>query len=681
MAIYVLQIKMISRSEGRSAPAAAAYRSGTSITNERTEIVYEYTRKGGVESAEIFLPKDAPEWASDRSELWNAVERSETRKNSQVAREFIVALPAELSPSERKRLVHDFAKELVERHGVAADVTIHAPGRGGDSRNHHAHILLTTRRLGKEGFGEKTREFQKGVGSVLVTEWRQRWQDLQNERLAENGSDARVDCRTNEAQGKGEPDIHYGHEVIGLERRTGEKSQVRLAHEAEVAERQEADQVIDNEIAVERDGVLELKAMLEAAEQERVDQERLALSGSAGDAEVLKWWADRVDERAVEIRNEDRAADNQTDEEPDDDGRLGLAVEVQARQAGADDAAVKQAEAALTADCPELAARVVQAQDRQRIREHKQKRPGRSERPVEIRNEDRAADNQAAEEPDDDGRLGLAVEVQARQAGADDAAVKQAEAALTADCPELAAQVVQAQNLKRVQEHQKKNLERRKRVAKIKERDRLLASGPEGDAEVITWATERERAEVAERMVKARIAGEPVIKAQSENSRSLQAKDREKPEQPRGWFAFLKQRRYKRELAVWETERSEIVAEGRALEKKRDQLLRVERNVGGYTVRQVRKDMAAVDLLMSDRIKKAKKRQIEREKTEKQKERQIERDRIKEKHKDPDRGRGEGQGKSRAAQGVDVWRKNIEEQAIENQKAGKGKGLEYDPFD
>ena len=118
------------------------------------------------------MPKDAPEWAADRSELWNAVERIETRKNSQVAREFIVALPAELSPSERKRLVHDFAKELVERHGVAADVTIHAPGRGGDIRNHHAHILLTTRRLGKDGFTEKTREFQRGVGSELVTDWR-----------------------------------------------------------------------------------------------------------------------------------------------------------------------------------------------------------------------------------------------------------------------------------------------------------------------------------------------------------------------------------------------------------------------------------------------------------------------------------------------------------------------------
>ena len=527
MAIYVLQIKMVSRSTGRSAPAAAAYRSGTSITNERTEIEYSYVRKSGVESAEIFLPKDAPEWAADRSELWNAVERIETRKNSQVAREFIVALPAELSPSERKRLVHDFVKELVERHGVAADVTIHAPGRGGDIRNHHAHILLTTRRLGKDGFTEKTREFQRGVGSELVTYWRQRWQDLQNERLAENGSDARVDCRTNAAQGKGEPDIHYGHEVIGLERRTGEKSQVRLAHEAEVAERKQADQVLDNEIAVERDGVLQLKAMLEAAEQERVDQERLALSGSSGDAEVLQWWADRVDERAVEIKNNEDLVDSK----PDDDDRQGLAVEV---QAGADDAAVKKAEASLTADCPELAARVVQAQDRQRVREH-----------------------------------------------------------------------------------QKKNLERRERVKKIKERDRLLASGPEGDAEVITWATERERAEVAERMVKARTAREPVDKALSENGRRQQDHQREKPEQPRGWFAIFKQRRYKRELAGWEAERSELGAKGQALEKKRDKLLRVERNVGGYTVRQVREDLTEDDLLMSDRLKKAKKRETKREKLEK----------------------------------------------------------------
>ena len=184
--------------------------------------------------------------------------------------------PPSFPPSERKRLAHDFAKELVERHGVAADVCIHAPGRGGDIRNHHAHIMLTTRRLGKDGFTEKTREFQRGVGSELVTEWRVRWQDLQNERLAENGSDARVDCRTNEAQGKGPPGIHYGPAVTGWEQRTGKKSQVRLEHEAEVAKQQQADQVIDKEIAAERDEVTELKAMLRAAEQERVVQERLA---------------------------------------------------------------------------------------------------------------------------------------------------------------------------------------------------------------------------------------------------------------------------------------------------------------------------------------------------------------------------------------------------------------------
>ena len=589
MAIYILQIKMVSRSQGRSAPAAAAYRSGTSITNERTEIVYEYTRKSGIESADIFLPKDAPESMADRSALWNAVEKSETRKNSQVAREFIVALPHELSASERKRLVHDFAKELVERHGVAADVCIHAPGRGGDFRNHHAHIMLTTRRLGKDGFGEKTTEFQKGVGSKLVKEWRKRWEVMQNERLAENGSEARVDCRRNEEQGKGEAGIHLGQVATQYERDTGKKSRKRLAHEAEVAERQQADQVLDNEIAAERDEVSELKAMLEAAEQERVNQERLALSGSSGDAEVLKWWADRVDERAVEIKNNEDLVDSKPDDDDQDH-----AVEV---QAGADDAAVKKAEASLTADCPELAARVVQAQDRQRVREHQQR-----------------------------------------------------------------------------------NLERRKRVAKIKERWRLLESGPEGDAEVIAWGERRdkaEKAEVAARIGKARTARKPEDKALSDNARRQLDHHDEKPEKP-GWFAIFKKRRYKRELAGWKAERSELVAEGRAIEKKRDKLLRVERNVGGYTVRQVRKDMDAGETGMLDRLKIAKERKSKREKLEKQKARQIKRDQITENHKNPDRGRGKGQEqcqeKSQMARNVDEWRKNLKDQ-------DQGKGFDNDPFD
>ena len=248
---------------------------------------------------------------------------------------------------------------------------------------------------------------------------------------------------------------------------------------------------------------------------------------------------------------------------------------------------------------------------------------------------------------------------------------------MTADCPELASRVVQAQDRQRVREHQQKNLERRKRVAKIKERWRLLESGPEGDAEMITWGERRdkaEKAEVAERMGKARTAREVVDKAQADNSRSLQAKDREKPEKP-GWFAFFKQRGYKRELAGWEAGRSEIVAEGRTLEQKRDKLLRVERNVGGYTVRQVRKEMAGDDPRMSDRLKIAKQREAKRKKLEKQKERRINRDRITAKHKGRGRGRGKGQdqdqGKSQAAKDVDEWRKNLKNQ---------DRGIDYDPF-
>src|SRR3546814_11463065 len=107
------------------------------------------------------LPTDAPEWAADRERLWNAAELAETRKNATVAREYEIALPAELSADERRELALGLAREISERHGVAVDVSIHAPGREGDQRNHHAHLLTTTRRLGPEGLGEKTVEARK----------------------------------------------------------------------------------------------------------------------------------------------------------------------------------------------------------------------------------------------------------------------------------------------------------------------------------------------------------------------------------------------------------------------------------------------------------------------------------------------------------------------------------------
>ncbi|MEI2805529.1 MAG: MobQ family relaxase [Albidovulum sp.] len=219
MATYHLSAKTISRSHGRSATAAAAYRSGARIDDERTGLIHDYRRRRGVEASLLILPDGAPDWASDRARLWNAAEHAETRKNSTVAREFEIALPAELDAGERQRLAADFARELVLRHGCAADVAIHRPGRAGDSRNHHAHLLLTTRRLTAAGFAEKTRELDD-LKTGEIGRWRERFADLQNERLREAGVEARVDHRSLEAQGSDrEAAIHLGPTATALERR------------------------------------------------------------------------------------------------------------------------------------------------------------------------------------------------------------------------------------------------------------------------------------------------------------------------------------------------------------------------------------------------------------------------------------------------------------------------------
>ena len=278
MAIYHLSVKTISRSAGRSATAAAAYRAGVEITDERTGEIHDYTRKGGVESAALILPDNAPEWARDRAQLWNAAEQAEKRKNSTVAREFEIALPAELSPAEREKLAHDFARELVKRHGCAADVAIHAPGKEGDNRNHHAHILLTTRRLEPDGFGEKTRELDdQKTGKVLVTEWRERFATLQNERLREAGHSVQVDHRSLEAQGiEREATRHLGPTATAIERRTGQPSHKRQQHNEDALERLQRARDAGE---LERQGkeadrsIIDLSGDLEAAKRERATQQ------------------------------------------------------------------------------------------------------------------------------------------------------------------------------------------------------------------------------------------------------------------------------------------------------------------------------------------------------------------------------------------------------------------------
>ncbi|WP_170775855.1 MobA/MobL family protein, partial [Ruegeria lacuscaerulensis] len=139
MAIYHLSVKTVSRAKGRSATAAAAYRAGVEIADERTGEVHDYTRKSGVGHTEIILPRGAAPKFEDRSTLWNAAEQAERRKNSTVAREYEVALPAELSAEERKALACEYGHWLAERFKVGVDVAIHEPNKEGDQRNHHAH--------------------------------------------------------------------------------------------------------------------------------------------------------------------------------------------------------------------------------------------------------------------------------------------------------------------------------------------------------------------------------------------------------------------------------------------------------------------------------------------------------------------------------------------------------------
>ena len=188
---------MISRSQGRSVTAASAYRVAERIEDRRTGLTFDYAAKGGVDHTEILAPDHAPDWVHDRSELWNRVEESETRKNSQVAREVRVALPAELTHEARVELVREFAQEQFVDRGMVADIALHAPGRAGDERNHHAHILLTTREVDADGFTTKNRDWNK----VEVLEgWREAWARDSNAALERAGVEDRVDHRTLVAQ-------------------------------------------------------------------------------------------------------------------------------------------------------------------------------------------------------------------------------------------------------------------------------------------------------------------------------------------------------------------------------------------------------------------------------------------------------------------------------------------------
>ena len=284
MAIYHCSVKTVSRAKGGSAVASAAYRSGEKLIDHTTGEVKDYTRKGGVLGTGLVFPKNFDHiLIRDREQLWNMAEQSEKRKNSTVAREIEVALPAELNLEGQKILVKNFCKKLANSHGVAVDYAIHAPSRAGDERNYHAHILMTTRRLNADGeLGEKTREWDdKKQGSTTVQYWRMEWADSCNVSLQVAGCGERIDYRSLRAQGiDREPTTHKGVARTAMERKgiefpieqTAEPVfEPRFKEQVEIKKAEE--QIVDLNEKITQIQQLK-KEEMQRIEQERYDAER-----------------------------------------------------------------------------------------------------------------------------------------------------------------------------------------------------------------------------------------------------------------------------------------------------------------------------------------------------------------------------------------------------------------------
>ena len=241
IAIYHWSVKIVSRGKGKSAVAAAAYRSGEKLTNEWDGLTHDYTKKGGVVHSEILLPAHAPPAFSDRSTLWNSVELSEKSNNAQLAREVEIALPVELSREEQTRLVREYCSSQFVSKGMIADFNLHDTGGG----NPHAHILLTMRPLDERGAwlpkskkeyvldenGEKIRlpsgryktrkvDLVDWNNRENAEVWRRAWADLANDFLAQNNRPERIDHRSYERQGIDQlPTVHVGVSATQMEKK------------------------------------------------------------------------------------------------------------------------------------------------------------------------------------------------------------------------------------------------------------------------------------------------------------------------------------------------------------------------------------------------------------------------------------------------------------------------------
>lgn len=267
MAIFHTAIKTFSRGKGQSAVAAAAYRGGLLLADFLTGQQHDYRRRSGVVETFCLAPADAPDWALLPGELWAVAEAAERRKDATVAREIELSLPHELSEEQRAQLAFAIAEALVDRYKFALQASIHSPGTP-DGLNHHVHLLASTRRIGPEGFGEKTRELDGGASGKSQVQWiREMVAETTNAHLEAAGLSASVDHRSLAEQARAasdrgdelqaaalsrEPTKHLGKAVVARVRRGMDS---RLAAENQAIETNNAEHLVFLDQEVGRKGL------------------------------------------------------------------------------------------------------------------------------------------------------------------------------------------------------------------------------------------------------------------------------------------------------------------------------------------------------------------------------------------------------------------------------------------
>lgn len=302
---FHFSVNIISRGKGKSAVASVAYISGEKIKNEWDGVTHDYTRKQGVISKEIFLPDHAPKEYKDRKTLWNSVELFEKNSNAQLARNFIISLPKELSIEENKKMIEEYIQTNFVKEGMIVDLAIHDESREGN-QNIHAHIMTIVRPINEDGtWGQKSKKEyildEKGEkilnkngkpktrkvelttwnDKVNVEKWRENFSDLCNKYLERAGAEKRVDHRSFKRQGiKQIPTIHLGASASAMERKgiRTEKGDINR----EIKKQNELLKNIGNEIKKITSWLVGFKDKLKESYKEYKDQSKKQIENESG---------------------------------------------------------------------------------------------------------------------------------------------------------------------------------------------------------------------------------------------------------------------------------------------------------------------------------------------------------------------------------------------------------------